>query len=908
MSDRKNNASDGTGRPAAAVERAWLRTADEVVDALDVDPERGLDEDEAPARRKKHGSNRLVTKRAAPWWQILLEQFRGVMVYVLGAAAVAAFATARWPEGIALIVVILVNGGLGFISELRARASMEALRRLGEERARVRRGGRLDDLPSEDVVPGDIVLLEPGESATADLRMIECNTLTVDESALTGESVSVRKQAEALEDEKTPLAERTNMVYRGTTVRQGEAIGVAVATGMATEIGRISRLVQDVSEKTPLERRLDGLAWRLVWATLGVTATVTIIGLFSGAGVATMIETGIALGAAAIPEGIPIVATIALARGMHRMARRNALVNRLSAVETLSATNVLLVDKTGTLTENEMTVRAIVTDGGSVEARRTEGGATFTRDEQEVDPQQEAPLRRALEAGALCVNAWHDEDEDEWRGDPTEVALVFAGEEAGMPRQALLDKQPEEREVAFDPRIKMMATIHRADSGHRAAIKGAPEQVVEACERILRASGEAEPLSQEEAEQWKDRATKMAREGLRVLAIAEHDMDDPEGDPYDSATLLALLGLEDPPREGVREAIERAQRAGVRVVMATGDQRETAWSIAEQVALIEHPDQPPIEGSELPERGELTDEQRERVLRTEVFARVSPEQKLALIKAFQQAGRRVGMTGDGVNDAPALQTADIGIAMGRRGAPAARQASDIILRDDFLGDIVEAIREGRVIVANIRKSLTFMLATNVSQIIAVGIAAAAGLPLPIRPLQILYLNVGTDVFPALALAVSPESGRALERGPRPPKEPILTKTHWLAIAASGAVIAAAMLAAELIALRLLEFTEPQAVTCSFLTLAVSKLWFSLTVRERESPLLVNEITRNAWLWGAIALCLALLAAAVYAPFLSGLLETAAPPPSGYALILALSLIPAAVSVATRSFVRTRSNA
>ena len=712
----------------------------------------------------------------------------------------------------------------------------------------------------------------------------------VDEAALTGESVPVVKST-APAGAGEALAERTSMLFRGTTVTEGSAEGVVVATGMETQLGQIARMAEEAEEQaTPLQQRLNQLGARLAWIVFAVAALVALAGLAVGREPLMMIQTAIALGIAAVPEGLPIVATIALARGMWLMARRQALINRLAAVETLGATRIIFVDKTGTLTKNRMTLSRVFTpaEDHALDLRQ---GTRAGEDEREGDDL----LRRAVELGVLCSNASltdvdRDGEAEEEQGDPTEVALLRAGQAFGIDRQALLGQKPESREVAFNPEAMMMATFHETGDGFEVAVKGAPHAVLQACTSLADRETDEQRLTDDARQQWIERSESLAEEGLRVLAVADKRVGDVELEPYESLRFVGLMGLYDPPGDGVRESIAACQRAGMRVVMLTGDQPATARAIGRQVGLAGD-DAKAWHGSRLPEASAISSQERDEVLRSPIFARVSPGQKLQLIQLFQDAGEIVAMTGDGINDAPALKKADIGVAMGRRGTDAAREAADMVLKDDALGSIVAAVEQGRVIFANIRKSIMFMLCTNVAEILAVAIAAVVALPLPLRPLQILFLNVVTDVFPALALGVGKGHPQVMERPPRDPQETLLTRGHWLAIAGWSTLVAACVLAALLVSTLGLGYDTAPAVTVSFLTLGFAKLWFVLNLRDSDSAVWDNDVVRNGWVWGAIALCAGLLLAAVHAPGLSTLLKTSPPGAGGWLSVLGLSLVP-----------------
>ncbi len=878
---------------------AFALGTQDVLEHFRVDPEQGLAAKEAGERLQSSGPNAFRRAKSRSGLRIFLDQFKSMVIIVLVIAGAVAFTFQHWAEGLAILAVLLINAGIGFMTEWRAVRSMEALRAMGRDTIRVRRDGQEIDLNTESLVPGDIVILEGGDFVPADIRLLESNAIQVNEAPMTGESLPVFKSVEPVAAESL-LAERTSMVFRGTTLTQGSGHGVVTATGMQTELGRISELAESAEEEaTPLQKRLDQLGRRLAWITISIALFIAVIGLLAGQDPARMIETAIALGVAAIPEGLPIVATLALARGMVLMARRNALINRLPAVETLGATRVIFTDKTGTLTENQMTVRKVSTPGADFDLDEARG--TIQGEDGSDHPQ----LQRIIEVGVLCSNAAlqdldRDNEPDEEQGDPTETALLRAGHLLGMDRGQLLEARPEEREEPFDAETMMMATFHRTGQGLEVAVKGAPARVLEVCTTMAALEGDRD-MDQAQRSSWEEQARNLAAQGLRVLAMADRKVGDVDQDPYANLRFLGLVGLFDPPRQDVVQAIEECRTAGIRVIMVTGDQPATAAAIAEQTGIASSPEV--IHGSELKDPDDMSPEDRERVLRTAVFARVSPEQKLHLVKLLQEEGQTAAMTGDGVNDAPALKKADIGVAMGRKGTDAARQVSDMVLRDDAFSSIVAAVRQGRVIFANIRKSVMFMLCTNVAEVLVVAVAAAAGglvsLPLPLLPLQILYLNVITDVFPAIALGVGRGEPDMMKRHPRPQNEPVLTRAHWSAVGGWALVVGTCVLAALILALHWLGLDERQAVTVSFLTLAFSKLWFVFNLRSPGSRLLDNDIVTNPFIWGSIALCIVLLVAAVGLPGLSAILKTSPLGWPGWTLLLGMSLVPLAVGQGIR---------
>ncbi len=862
----------------------YAKSSEEVLTQLKVKPGEGLSDREVQQRRERYGLNELEGEVSPRPLIILLNQFKSIVILILAVAALVALITARWAEGVALIAVTVINTAIGFFTEYKAVLSMEALRRLGQQMTTVRRQEKEQKIAASELVPGDIVLLGMEDLVPADLRLLGDKGARVNEAALTGESVPVDKSPGSV-DIDASLHERTSMLYKGTTIEDGEVEAVVTATGLSTELGRIFELTESAEKKVPpLQKRLDQLGRRLAWITLIIAAIVGAAGMAAGRETVIMVETAIALGIAAIPEGLPIVATIALARGMWLMAKHNALVNRLTAVETLGATSVIFTDKTGTLTENIMTVRELVTSFESMTLHEQQEGRA---DDQSIG--EDSSLMRLLNIGVLCTNARPD-DQGGYTGDPTEIALLKAAERIGVHRQKLLEKLVEVREEPFDSETMMMATFHeKGQSRYYVAVKGAPTPVLQACDRVLTEEGFA-PLSDEQRKEWAEKADELAGRGLRLLTLADKEVSDVEANAYEKLCFVGLVAMEDPPRRDVREAIEECQTAGIRVVMVTGDRADTGSAIGRKVGLsIE---EKTFLGKELEDSEKLSEKTHGRIKNAGVFARVTPEQKFNLIKLYQAGGQIIAMTGDGVNDAPALKQADIGIAMGQRGTDAAKQAADMVLRDDKFSTIVTAVREGRIIFANIRKSVIFMLCTNFAEVLVVTLASLTQIPIPLLPLQILYLNVLTDVFPALALGLGPGSADAMQRPPRQAKESVLTRHHWRSIAGWSVVIGAHVLGALSIALYYLGFEEQRAVTVSFLTLALAKLWFVFNLRDRDTPVWRNDVISNKWMWGAWGLCLALLFAAVYWAPLAGVLQTLPPGRKGWAVIISLSLIPA----------------
>ena len=865
--------------PVALPRTPYSQTAEAVAAGLDVDPGSGLSRQESEARRAVFGANRVASRPRVSEISLVVRQLVSPVVALLAAAMGLSIFFGEWHQAIAIGVVLLINTAIGYFTERRAVRSMEALRALGGSSARVRRDGRSEMVSAESLVPGDVVLVEAGDVVAADLRCVAAAALALDESALTGESTPVDKAVQA-NPAGAALHERSAMMFKGTHVVRGSGEGIVVGTGLDTELGRITALVETTEEgESPLGGQLKKLSRQLVWVTMLLAAVIALAGSLSGRPIALMVETAIALAVAAIPEGLPIVATITLARGMLRMARRNALVENLAAVETLGSTSVVLTDKTGTLTENRMEVERVATPAATYTLDH--GAGVLLDAGSPVSAEADPDLARALVVGVLCGNA----ELDTRTGDPMEVALLRAGMLAGLRRDEQLRAMPEVAEYPFDPATKVMVTVHRDGEGYLTALKGAPEVVLGMCGRVGTAG---RPLGDADRAGWLAVVDNFAAQGFRVLALAAGRSSTPAPVEHGELALLGMAALWDPPRADVGEAIGSLHRAGVDVVMATGDHPATALAIAQDIGIA-GPGAHAVTGDRL--TGGETDATE--LAGCRVFARVSPEQKLTLIDLFQTHRNVVAMIGDGVNDAPALVKADIGVAMGQRGTEVAREASEMVLLDDRLPTVVTAVREGRVILDNIRRFSTYLLSCNLAEVMVVAIAILAGLPLPLLPLQILFLNLVTDVFPAFALASSEAEDDVLHRPPRPPREPIITTGHWRMMAAYAAAIAASTLLALYAAGQWLGMDAAAARTVSFLTLAFAQLWHVFNMRSSRSSLLRNAVVRNRFVWSALVFCALLLVAAVQVGPLAEALQTVRIGTSGWVLAIGASLLPLA---------------
>ena len=734
-------------------------------------PEAGLTTLEAQRRLRQLGPNRVADQGEVPLWQLALAQFRSLVVLLLLAASGIAWALGERAEAVAILVALVLNAAIGFGSEWRARLSLARLRALAVPQAMVRRDGYMTRIATAELVPGDVLILDAGAAVPADARLLRAAALQVNESTLTGESAAVWKDAAAPSGPDTPLAERANMLYLGTTILSGSAVALVTATGPATELGRIGRLVVSAgSRTTPLERQVESLGRRLIVLAVGICAVVGLAGILHGEPVGLMLETAISLAVAAVPEGLPAVVSLALAAGLWRLARRGAVVRRLAAVETLGSATVICADKTGTMTENQMTVTSLrfggrrVTVGGG--GRSTAG--SFTDDTAGVvAPLADPHLRLLLTAAALCNDAGLRAAPNglHLHGDPTEAALLVAAVKAGLDPAELVRAWPRRREMPFDSASRMMATFHvMPGAGAVMLVKGAPGVVLERSTHHHTPTGPVALTEEDRARLLEDNRV-MAGEGLRVLALAWRRVEAIEDATVADLTFLGLAGFVDPVRSGVADAIAACREAGIRTIMLTGDQELTALTVGRQLGLE-------------PEA---------------IRSRVSPEGKLELVAELQARGEIVAMTGDGVNDAPALVRADIGVAMGRRGTDVARESADLVLIDDNFATIVEAVREGRVIYANLRKVIRFLFSCNLSEILTIFVAILLGYPTPLLPLQILWVNLVTDILPATALIRDPADDDAMRRRPRDPAEALVTWRSGTRILGEGALLAAGVL-------------------------------------------------------------------------------------------------------------------
>ena len=864
---------------------------------------KGLSPDEAEKRLQEYGPNELKEKKKKTVFMMFLDQFKDFMILVLMAAAVISGIIGEPSDTIAIVVIVILNAILGFTQEYRAEKAMAALKKMAAPTATVIRNGMPENIPASRLVPGDVVLLEAGKVVPADLRLTEAAQLKVDEAALTGESVPVEKHTKALHDELLPIGDRKNMAYKGTFVTYGRGVGVIAATGMDTELGKIATMLQEEEEvKTPLQKRLATFGRKLAIAVLAICAIVFTVGIMRGEQVFLMLLTAISLAVAAIPEALPAVITISLALGAKKMVRQNALIRKLPAVETLGSVTYICSDKTGTLTLNKMTVEEIYVDGKVVTSDELRVMSQDIR--QTLEPAvHHSSLITLFRALALSNDSQPDSGGN-IIGDPTEIALYNIARDNGFDKKELERDFPRVAEIPFDSDRKCMTTFHKippsppllkggrgdfdpllkgSEGRYISFTKGAIDVLLEKSKDILTSEG-LRSINREEILRVNE---KMAAEGLRVLGMAMREWDSlPEDMSPESVetglTILGLIGMMDPPREEAREAVALCKAAGIRPVMITGDHPLTAKAIARRLGIIEDGSKAIITGREL-DRLSL-EEFEKRVEHISVYARVAPEQKLKIVKALQDKGQFVAMTGDGVNDAPALKRADIGIAMGITGTDVSKEAAHMILLDDNFATIVKAVKEGRKIYDNIRKFVKYLLTTNSGEIWTLFLAPLAGLPIPLLPIHILWINLMTDGLPALALSVEPAEGGVMKRPPRHPKESIFAHglgihAIWVGLLMGGIVL----------------FTQAWSIktghghwqTMVFTVLCLTQLGHVLAIRSERESLFKMGLFSNKPLLGAVILSFVFQMLTIYVPSLNPIFKTE--PLTFNELILTLAL-------------------
>ncbi|HZK25816.1 MAG TPA: calcium-translocating P-type ATPase, SERCA-type [Oscillospiraceae bacterium] len=874
-----------------------------------VDALKGLSSSEAAQRLKENGHNSLAEKKKVPLLVIFLWQFRDFMVLVLLGATLLSALLGEYSDAVVIIGVVLLNAILGFIQEYRAEQSLEALRELTAPTAKTLRDGVRYEIPAEELVPGDIVLLEAGDRIPADIRLCEVRQLLVNEASLTGESEPVTKISDPLSEEVTVLGERFNMVFMGTMAVGGHASGVVVATGMATEMGRVAHLIQDAeNEDTPLQRRLEQLGRYLVIGCLLICALVVVMGVAQGLPAYNMLMAGISLAVAAIPEGLPAVVTIALAIGVQRMVRKNAVVRRLPAVETLGCATIICSDKTGTLTQNKMNVQEIWAGGRHyrVAGEGYSPQGQFLSGTRQIKPGKDAGLMLTLTASVLCNNAQllkgNMEIQPLWRGktasweiqgDPTEGALVVAGARAGLWREDLERSMQRLGEIPFDGARKRMSVLYSGTVGQILYVKGAPEVIMDKCSQIFY-HGRVVEFSHSLRQEVMQQNETMAALALRNLAVAYRPLTNTQTvseELENKLIFVGILGMIDPPRPEVLGAIQKCSAAGIKTVMITGDHKTTAMAIARKLHLL------PLQGQVLTGRelDELNDKELEKaVTNTYVYARVAPEHKLRIVRALKRRGHIVAMTGDGVNDAPAVKEADIGIAMGKSGTDVTKEAAALVLTDDNFTTIVSAVEEGRGIYDNIRKFIRFLLACNTGEILTMLVAMLVGLPIPLKAIQILWINLVTDGLPAMALGVDPVDSDVMARLPRSPRESIFARGLWQKIVGRGTVIGLTTILIFAWALQQ-GWELDEARTMAFTTLIITQMVYVFDCRSEQRSMLQIPLFSNTWLVAAVASSMGLLLAVLYHPLLTAIFLTRPLQSEQWIIILTACFLPVLIN-------------
>ncbi|GAK04649.1 LOW QUALITY PROTEIN: ATPase [Geomicrobium sp. JCM 19037] len=875
-----------------------------VYKALNTDSEEGLSKEEAARRLHIHGPNRLMEEKSTPWPILFMEQFKDFMVMILLVATFVSGLLGEYIDALVIMGIVLVNALLGFFQERKAERSLHALKELSAPEVTVLRNGKWQSIPSADAVPGDIVQLENGDRISADIRLIETMRLAIEESSLTGESVAAEKYEGLLHDEKAPLADQHNMAFAGTLVTRGRGRGIVVGTGMKTEMGKIAHLLQTTETvMTPLQRRLAQLGKVLIIGAILLTILVVVLGILQGQPTYEMFLAGVSLAVAAIPEGLPAIVTVALALGVQRMIRYKAIVRRLPAVETLGCASIICSDKTGTLTKNDMTVTEVWTWSEHVALDGVGLTGSFTNNG--VPTKGSRDIQDVLYYGLICNNAELKRTTEEDRksnitteqqytlsGEPTESALVLAAARGGWFYEDVSRSVTRIDELPFDSTRKRMTVVMKQKDGKKFVVtKGAPDVLISRCTTI-QVNGHVKPLTKEMKQKWERSVSQFASQALRTIAVAVRPL--PEGnheaaDVESNMTLIGLRSMMDPPRPDVKDAIHECREAGIKTVMITGDHVETARAVAKSLNML--PDHGKVMTGQQLDQLSTEDFKRE-VGKTYVFARVTPEHKLKIVKSMQSNGHVVAMTGDGVNDAPALKAADIGVAMGKTGTDVAKEAAALVLADDHFSTIKAAIEEGRNIYDNIRKFIRYMLASNVGEILVMLFALLLGLPLPLVAIQILWINLVTDGLPAMALGVDRAESDVMKRAPRHPNEGIFARGLGTKVITRGLLIGLATLAAFVITLYgsggLPDLTKAQTV--AFTTLVVAQLIHVFDCRSEYSVFHRNPFG-NRTLVFAVLLSFIMMLAVVYVPFLQPIFYTTALSLNEWFLIIGLAAIP-----------------
>lgn len=881
----------------------WFsKTQKEVLEELNVNPAVGLTSEEAEARLKKYGQNKLKGKPKKSLISLFFAQLKDMLIYVLLSAAVITVVIGEYVDAIIILLVVILNAVIGVVQEYKAEKAIEALQKMTTPKSLVRRDGEIKEISSEQIVPGDIVIIDAGRFIPADLRLIESANLQIEESALTGESVPTDKDANAIySDPKTPVGDQSNMAFMSTLATYGRGEGVVVGTAMDTEIGKIAKILdEDTEQMTPLQKRLEELGKILGFIAIGICALIFVIALFQKRDMFEMFLTAISLAVAAIPEGLAAIVAIVLALGVTRMSKINAIVKKLPAVETLGSVNIICSDKTGTLTQNKMTVVKYYTLNNLKEVSATLTSAEATKDEAEL-----------IKTLVLCSDATFENGEG--TGDPTEIALIVLGNKYNLTKSELNSKHKRVSENPFDSDRKLMSTLNEEENGYRVHTKGAIDNILKISSSAL-IGGKIVPLTEEIKSAYLKAAEEMSDNALRVLGAAFKDTDEilaPEEMEKD-LTVIGIVGMIDPPRLEVKDSIKEAKRAGITPVMITGDHKNTAVAIAKELGIADSIEQS-LTGAEIDELSE--EEFAQNINNYRVFARVSPEHKVKIVRAFKAQGNIVSMTGDGVNDAPSLKYADIGVAMGITGTDVSKGASDMILTDDNFTTIVHAIEEGRNIYNNIKKSVIFLLSCNLGEVITVFASILFFWPVPLLPTQILWINLITDSLPAIALGIDPGDKDVMKKKPRDPNESFFARGAGLRAIIGGTLIGLLTLAAFYFGLsehgyslgstNIPENVLTYARTMSFVVLAASQLFYSLSIRHSTKSIFQIGLFSNMYLIGAIIVGFILQLGVISIPILANAFNVHNLSLQDWGLVMVFALIPLIVNEIIKVFMRLK---
>ncbi|HZJ99988.1 MAG TPA: calcium-translocating P-type ATPase, SERCA-type [Tissierellaceae bacterium] len=877
----------------------YKKSKDESLSILETNFDTGLSEEQASAKLEKYGHNELKEEKQKSFWKKLLEQFSDFLVIILIVAAIVSAAVGEGKDAIVIIAIVIVNAFLGLYQEGKAEKALESLKKMSSPNAKVRRGDKVLEIPSADLVPGDMVLLDAGDIVPADLRIMESSNLKIEEASLTGESLPVEKNSKSRFDEDVPLGDRVNMAYMSTAVTYGRGQGLVVGTGHDTEIGKIATMIQTFEDDlTPLQKQLNQLGKFLGIGTIIICIAVFGIGMLQGREVLEMFMVAVSLAVAAIPEGLPAIVTIVLALGMNKMVKRNAIVKKLLAVETLGSTTVICSDKTGTLTQNEMTVTKIFTDNKIIDI--TGGGydptGEFIHEGESVETSDIGDLETIMSIAVLANDSELSQEDGTYKiiGDPTEGSLVTLAGKSEINKKEINKKYPRISEIPFDSERKMMTTFHENYIPDRVVsfTKGAPDVIINRCSKISMNEKVLE-FTEDRKREVLDINSTFSKEALRVLAFSYKEYDElpdninPENNEVDM-TFVGLVGMIDPARVEAKDAIEKCKNAGIKTVMITGDYKETAFAIAKELGMAESIDQA-MTGDELEK---YTEKEMQQVVKdVKVYARVSPEHKVKIVNALRANGEIAAMTGDGVNDALALKRSDIGVSMGITGTDVAKNTADLILTDDNFSSIVAAVEEGRIIYSNIKKFVFFLLSCNVGEIILVFVAILMNLPVPLLPIQLLWLNLVTDSFPALALGVEEGDPDIMDINPRDPSKPILDKTMIIGIIVQSIAVGGASLLAYRWGLMHYPDSIEKARTITFTTLITAELLRAYSSRSQRYTLFkIGFFTNKTMVWATLA-SFTLMLAVLYIPPLHGIFHTFSLGLTDWRIVLQFAFIP-----------------